>query len=110
MSRNNVKESAMKAAISKGNLGLYLRLCRESKGLTQGDVAKLLKLSQFQSISQWERNATGSVPMDTLHRLIQIYHIPEQEVYEVLLKYSLRKAEEKLEKKFFGERKSSDFG
>lgn len=107
MSPKKVKESLSIAdAISRGDLGTYLRLCREKAGLSQGDVAKLLKMTQFQSISQWERNASGSVPVKTLLRLAEIYGIKIDEMYEVLLKYQSKRMEEKLQKKFFGKNKN----
>lgn len=106
MSTRKVKESdALKKAIEEGDLGSYLRIARESAGLSQNDVAKLLKLTQFQSISQWERNASGSVPVKTLLKLIEIYEVPVDEMYDVLLKYQSKRMEEKLEQKFFGKSK-----
>ena len=106
MSSKKVKESdALKKAIVEGDLGSYLRIARETAGLSQSDVAKLLKLTQFQSISQWERNASGSVPVKTLLRLIEIYELPADEMYDVLLKYQSKRMEEKLEQKFFGKSK-----
>lgn len=103
MSSNKVKTSSiLKQAISEGDLGSYLRLARENAGLSQGDVAKKLKMTQFQSISQWERNASGSVPVKTLLKLVEIYNVPVEEMYEVLLKYQSKRMEEKLASKFFG--------
>lgn len=89
----------------EGDLGSYLRIARENAGLSQGDVAKHLKMAQFQSISQWERNASGSVPVKTLLKLVKLYDVPVEEMYEVLLKYQSRRLEEKLENKFFGKSK-----
>lgn len=103
MSTKKVKETdSLEQAILEGDLGGYLRIARERAGLSQGDVAKLLKMPQFQSISQWERNASGSVPVKTLLKLAEIYSLSIDEVYEVLLKYQAKRMEEKLEKKFFG--------
>lgn len=103
MNTKKVKETdSLKAAISEGDLGTYLRLAREKAGLSQGDVAKKLKMVQNQSLSQWERNASGSVPVKTLLKLAEIYELSMEEVYEVLLKYQSKRMEEKLEKKFFG--------
>ncbi|MES2525555.1 MAG: helix-turn-helix transcriptional regulator [Bdellovibrionota bacterium] len=106
MSAKRVKESdVLKKAIKEGDLGSYLRIARENAGLSQGDVAKKLKLTQFQSISQWERNASGSVPVKTLLKLVEIYDLSINEMYDVLLKYQSRRMEEKLESKFFGKSK-----
>lgn len=96
---------SLKKAINDGDLGSYLRIARENAGLSQGDVARHLKMTQFQSISQWERNASGSVPVKTLLKLVKLYHVPVEEMYEVLLKYQSRRLEEKLESKFFGKTK-----
>ena len=105
------KESLTKTeAISEGDLGAYLRISREHAGLSQGDVAKLLKMSQFQSLSQWERNASGSVPIKTLLKLAEIYKIKIEEMYEVLLKYQSKRMEEKLKTKFFGKSKKTRTG
>lgn len=107
MNTKKVKEADLiKVAIDEGDLGTYLRLARENSGLSQGDVAKKLKMTQFQSLSQWERNASGSVPVKTLLKLAEIYELSMDEVYDVLLKYQSKRMEEKLEKKFFGSKKN----
>lgn len=107
MSTKKVKEiDLLQEAIQTGDLGNYLRVAREKAGLSQGDVAKKLKMQQFQSISQWERNASGSVPIKTLLKLVEIYELPIEEVYEVLLKYQSKRMEERLERKFFGKSKN----
>lgn len=109
MCAKKIKDSdILKQAIEEGDLGNYLRIARENANLSQGDVAKKLKLAQFQSISQWERNASGSVPVKTLLKLVEIYSLPIDEVYEVLLKYQAKRMEEKLEIKFFGKSKKRD--
>lgn len=106
MSSKKVKGSdSLKAALEEGDLGSYLRIARENAGLSQGEVAKMLKMTQFQSISQWERNASGSVPVKTLIKLVDIYNVPIDDLYEVLLKYQSKRMEEKLEQKFFGKSK-----
>ncbi len=103
MSTKKVKESdLLEKAIQDGDLGSYLKLARERAGLSQGDVAKKLKMAQFQSISQWERNASGSVPVKTLMKLTEIYGLKMDQVYDVLLKFQTKRMEEKLEKKFYG--------
>lgn len=105
MSSGKSKESDLQKAMEEGDLGSFLRLAREHAGLSQGDVAKKLKLTQFQSISQWERNATGSVPIKTLLKLVEIYEVNVNDMYEVLLKFQSKRMEEKLEQKFFGKSK-----
>src|SRR5690348_12168400 len=108
MGPKKVKDSyTLEKAFAEGDLGSYLRLAREKAGLSQGDVAKKLKMTQFQSISQWERNASGSVPIKTLLKLSEIYGLKIEDVYEVLLKFQQKRMEEKLEKKFFGKNKKS---
>lgn len=103
MCSKKVKETdLLQNAIQEGDLGTYLKISRERSGLSQGDVAKKLKMAQFQSISQWERNASGSVPVKTLLKLAEIYQLEMQEIYEVLLRFQTKRVEEKLEKKFFG--------
>lgn len=106
MSTKKVKDSILfNKVIDEGDLGSYLRLARESVGLSQGDVARELKMTQFQSLSQWERNASGSVPVKTLLKLVKIYGLDVHEMYDVLLKFQSKRLEEKLEKKVFGNTK-----
>ena len=105
MSQKKVKGPELKKAIEDGDLGTYLRISRENAGLSQGDVAKKLRMAQFQSISQWERNASGSVPVKTLIKLVEIYDLTHEEMYDVLMKYQSKRMEEKLENKFFGKLK-----
>lgn len=106
MNSKKVKETQLlSSAAEAGDLGSYLRIARENAGLSQGDVARALNMSQFQSISQWERNASGSVPVKTLIKLVEIYGLPMEEVYDVLLKFQSKRLEDKLEQKFFGKSK-----
>jgi transcriptional regulator with XRE-family HTH domain len=99
--------SALRAAIAAGDLGAYLRLARERAGYSQADVAARLGMSHFQSVSQWERNASGSVPIPSLRKLVEIYDLPMQEVYEVLLKFQTARLENKLEQRFFAKQAGS---
>jgi transcriptional regulator with XRE-family HTH domain len=103
MSAKKIKDTdLLQAAIEEGDLGTYLKISRERAGLSQSDVARKLKMTQFQSISQWERNASGSVPVKTLLKLTEIYDLKMEEIYDVLLRFQTKRVEEKLEKKFFG--------
>jgi transcriptional regulator with XRE-family HTH domain len=93
---------SLEKAILEGDLGAYLRIARESAGFSQGEVARALKMAQFQSVSQWERNASGSVPVKTLLKLVEIYDLSIHEMYDVLLRFQSKRLEEKLEQKVFG--------
>lgn len=101
-SPQQVDSGTTQELVSSGDLGAYLQAARERAGYSQADVAKKLGLSQFQSISQWERNASGSVPLRALKKLIELYGLPAEEVYEVLLKFQTNRLEQKLESRFFG--------
>ncbi|MGZ3697405.1 MAG: helix-turn-helix domain-containing protein [Bdellovibrionota bacterium] len=95
-------KNPFKQAIAEGDLGTYLKLARERKRLSQGDVASALKMAQFQSISQWERNFSGSVPLPALKKLIDLYELDADEVYQVLLRYQQNRLEAKQYEKFYG--------
>lgn len=64
-------------------IGLFLKEKRLERGLSQVDVAEVLKVnSQF--VSNWERGLSGP-PLKTLRTLTRLYEIPEQEVLDVML-------------------------
>lgn len=87
-------------------LGLFLKQSRENRGLTQKQVADYLKLSSAQSISDWENEKGSGIPAPVLKKLVSLYQVPEEEAYEVLLAFHLKKAEERVQSRFFGKKVS----
>lgn len=71
-------------------LGKYIRTKRTEKGLSQGDLAKLLGYSSPQYISDWERGASG-VPMKKLIAVARFLDIDHAELFDCLLEFSMEK-------------------
>lgn len=81
----------------------HLRTARESRRLSQSDVAKILGLSSPQFVSNWERGLS-QVPLKTLRVLVRVYQLDPTEITEIVLLDQRRS----LEKAFAGLRSGPD--
>ena len=88
--------------MKKPDFGKMLKVARVKKGLSQSEVAKILRLNSSQSVSDWERNYGSGVPLPALKKLIKLYGMSKSEVFESLLDYQYAKLQESLKKEFFG--------
>ena len=86
-------------------LGDFLRDARINAGLSQRDVSDRLGYQSPQYVSNWERGLT-TPPGRTLRKLADLYQIPADELYEVILEHMFERTRENLQKDFFGRRKS----
>ncbi len=84
-----------------GDIGNLLKEGRISKGLSQGQVATLLKLNSAQSISDWERNYGSGVPLNALRKLIKLYDLETETVFDALLEYQFLRLKKDLRKRFY---------
>lgn len=66
-------------------LGTFIRGLREKRGLSQGDVAKLLSLKTAQSISNIERGISP-LPRAKIKRLADVLGIAKDEIVGVVLR------------------------
>ena len=74
-------------------------------GLSQKDVADDLGYQSAQYVSNWERGLT-TPPGRTLRRLADLYQIPAEELYDVILEFMLKQTRVDLEKEYFGSRRT----
>jgi transcriptional regulator with XRE-family HTH domain len=88
------------------SLSEFLKDARTASGLSQKSVADRLKYSSAQFISNWERGVS-SPPLRVVRKLATMYKVSEQDLYEVMLRETLERAEADLRRKFFGNRRSS---
>jgi len=65
-------------------VGLFVRQLREKKGLSQGDVAKLLQLKTAQSISNIERGVSP-LPKAKIRKLAEILGVKKADIVSVVL-------------------------
>ena len=65
-------------------LASFLKEYRIKSGLSQAEVAVLLKYSTPQFISNWERGVS-SPPLDKVSLLIEIYRISREELIDIML-------------------------
>lgn len=84
----------------------FLREKRLSADLSQMDVAKKLGYTSAQFVSNWERGLSNP-PISTLRRLSEIYRIPPDDLFEIILTTMINQVTQDLHKKFFGRRKKS---
>jgi transcriptional regulator with XRE-family HTH domain len=83
------------------DIGELIKQGRIKKGLTQGQVAASLKLNSAQSISDWERNYGSGVPLQALRKLIKIYNLDTESVFDALLDYQFMRLKKDLKKRFY---------
>lgn len=65
-------------------IGFYLREARNETGLTQSQVAKKLRYSSPQFVSNWERGVCNP-PLKHLRTLSNLYRINRKEMLEMLV-------------------------
>lgn len=85
--------------VSVNNLSVFLREKRQNVGLSQAKVARILGYSTAQFVSNWERGLSEP-PIGTLKTLAKLYSIPIEEMFNVVLKSTIRKVTEDLKTKF----------
>jgi transcriptional regulator with XRE-family HTH domain len=66
-------------------IGSFIRELRESRGLSQGDVAKLLNLKTAQSISNIERGVSP-LPRAKIKKLADVLGIRKGEIVTIVLR------------------------
>ena len=71
------------------SLGKFLKSKRENASLSQGDVAKKLKYTSPQFISNWERGVS-SPPIKVLKLLSDLYKVSTDELFNMILEHSLK--------------------
>ncbi len=81
------------------NLGEFLKLKRENASLSQGDVAKKLKYTSPQFISNWERGVS-SPPIKVLKQISTLYKVNSDEVFNLILEHSLTQLKSSMKKDY----------
>lgn len=79
---------------ARNELGRYLKMQREAKGLTQLEVSKVMGYSSPQFISNWERGEAPP-PLDAIRRLTGILKLDKMKVLNLYLahtEYLIRRA------------------
>jgi transcriptional regulator with XRE-family HTH domain len=77
------------------DLAHFLKIKREGAGLSQGHVAKKLKYTSPQFVSNWERGVS-SPPIKILRILSDMYGISCDDLFELVVKHTLRQLKENL--------------
>ena len=76
-------------------LGSYLKSARVAKNLTATEVAELVGLPSPLPVLAWERNLGHALPLQTLRKLIRIFGLDAQFVFDLLLRHQLSRIEKK---------------
>lgn len=79
------------------NLGQYLKFGRMRAELSVVDVSRVAGVQPF-DILVWERNDGSVLPLEVVNKLIRLYHLDVEVVFDLILKYQLTRIEEKLNK------------
>jgi len=91
----------------KCSLSELLQEGRLAAGLTQMEVAHHLGLRSSQSVSDWERGKVTSAPMSSLRKLIILYGLDENIVFDALFEVEMERLEEKLRTEFYDAKKKA---
>jgi len=71
----------------------FLRKARLKANLSQAQVGKVFGYGSAQYVSNWERGVSKP-PLKTLRKLAELYGVPGDVLYEILLRETLRSVEE----------------
>ena len=81
-------------------LSVYLKECRVKAGLTQRDISAKLGYTSPQFISNWERGKSQP-PLNVVRKLIKLYSINRDELFDILLNQTIIDVTRELRKKFY---------
>ncbi|MEN0059427.1 MAG: helix-turn-helix transcriptional regulator [Bdellovibrio sp.] len=87
----------------KTDFAKFLKTKREASGLSQKQVAEALGYSTPQFISNWERGLSAP-PMKIIKKLADLYRIPVEDVFNLLLQDTLQQVTLDMKKKFYGKK------
>lgn len=79
------------------NLGEYLKFGRMRAALSVTEVSREAGVRPF-DVVVWERGDGATLPLETVNKLIRLYHLDVEIVFDLILKYQLSRIEEKLNK------------
>lgn len=83
----------------KNMLADFLKMKRNSVGLSQKEVADQMGYSTPQFISNWERGVSHP-PIGVLKKLGELYRVSAEDIFEVTLKATIEEVTVDLRKKF----------
>jgi transcriptional regulator with XRE-family HTH domain len=81
-------------------LSQYLQENRIKAGFTQKDISKKLGYTSPQFISNWERGVSQP-PLNVIHKLIKLYGINQDELFEILLNQTVTDITVELRERFY---------
>ncbi|MNK15803.1 helix-turn-helix protein [compost metagenome] len=85
------------------NFAKFLKQKRELSGLSQKFVSEKLGYTTPQFISNWERGVS-TPPVQTIKKLADLYKIPVEEIFNLLLQETLQQVTFDMKKKFYGKK------
>jgi hypothetical protein len=77
------------------NFGDYLKYGRTRAHLSVLEAARRVGVAPFE-IRTWERNDGRTLQLETVNKLVRLYRLDVEIVFDLLLKYQLSRIEEKL--------------
>ena len=78
----------------------FLQQSRANAGFTQKDISKKLGYTSPQFISNWERGVSQP-PLNVIHKLIKLYSINRDELFDVLLNQTVTDVTRDLREKYY---------
>jgi transcriptional regulator with XRE-family HTH domain len=89
------------------NFGKFLKERREQMGLSQAVIAEKMGYTTPQFVSNWERGI-AMPPIKTLKKLAEMYKVPQQEMFDIVLQATVHQVKVDLHRKFYG-KKAANF-
>jgi transcriptional regulator with XRE-family HTH domain len=80
-------------------LGTFLKTKREEAGYSQGQIAKRLKYTSPQFVSNWERGISCP-PIKILKTLADLYNVSSDELFELVLQHSVEQLKISMENEY----------
>ena len=85
--------------MEKLKAAVFLRKARQSAGLTQLEVGKLMGYSNSQFVSNWERQMSMP-PISSLRKLAKLYSVDLDELFKHVYAANLEAAAESMKKEY----------
>lgn len=81
----------------------FLKQRREQSGLSQKVVSEKLGYTTPQFVSNWERGIS-TPPVQTIKKIAELYKIPVDEIFNLLLQETLQQVTYDMKRKFYGKK------
>lgn len=90
-------------ALKHQYFGKCLKEFRNNAGLSQKEVGEMLGYTNPQFVSNWERGIS-TPPVDVLKKLSQIYSVPSDKMFSLILDTAIERVTLSLKSRYYGKK------